>query len=295
MAIHGDSMYNPGMRHGAPSLDLLEQSLEALRARLILSRRDALTENWDRQKYCSPFWRLCANNRKGAGIWTSAGPMAILPGRLVLIPPWLAFETRIPKSGPPIWQCYLHFECPGLPASLQRMLFPKPLCLDPSAALSGLVARWEEGLLSSCSALAEWSWAQSLAQAGFSWMLETLGERDRAECALWLQRSGKLGPLLDHIDRHLSQPLRNPELASLCHCSEDHLIRLFRRGLGVTPAQYVIDRRLTAAAEWLAQTDRTLEDIAAAAGFVDRFHFSKCFKGRIGLPPVVYRKVHRAG
>lgn len=283
------------MWHGSPPVHPLEESLEALQVRLILSRREGLSDNWDRQKYCSPFWRLCANNRRGAEIVTAAGRLPIPPGRLVLIPPWLAFETRIPKSGARIWQCYLHFECPGLPAGLQRKLFPNPHCPGPSDALQALTARWESGLQSPGYLPGEWSWAKALAQAGFAGMLETLDERGRAECSLWLQRSGKLGPLLNQIDRQLSQPLRNRELAALCHCSEDHLIRLFRRTLGLTPAQYVIERRITLAAEWLAQTDRTLEEIAADSGFVDRFHFSKCFKKRIGLPPALYRKTHRAG
>jgi AraC-like DNA-binding protein len=283
------------MHHGSPAVYPLEESLEGLQVRLILSRREGLTDNWDRQKYCSPFWRLCVNNRKGAEIFTASGRMPIPPGRLVLIPPWLAFETRISKFGPLIRQSYLHFECPGLPAGLQRKLFPRPHCLRPSDALQGLASRWESGLHSPDYPLSEWSWAKALAQAAFSSMLETLDARERAECALWLQRSGKLGPLLHHIDRHLSRPLRNRELATLCHCSEDHLIRLFRRTLGLTPAQYVMERRITMAAEWLAQTDRTLEEIAADSGFVDRFHFSKCFKARIGLPPALYRRTHRAG
>lgn len=282
------------MRHGFLPVYSVKEPLEGIQVRLILSRREELRDNWDRQKYCSPFWRLYANNRKGAEILTAFGRMPIPPGRLVLIPPWLTFETRIPKSGPLIKQSYLHFECPGLPAGLQRQLFPKPHCLSPSDALQGLAARWESGLQSPDFPLSEWSWARALAQAAFSSMLETLDERGRAQCALWLQRSGKLGPILNQIEQRLSQPLHNRELAALCHCSEDHLIRLFRRMLGLTPAQYVIERRITVAAEWLAQTDRTLEEIASDLGFVDRFHFSKCFKKRIGLPPALYRKTHCA-
>jgi AraC-like DNA-binding protein len=283
------------MWHGSPPVDPLEQSLDALRTRLILSRREPLAQNWDHKEYCSPFWRLYANNRTGAEIRTASDTLALPARRIVMIPPWLAFETRIPSASAPIWQCYLHFECPGLPIGLQRMIFRDPLFPVRSQALDGLAERWQSGLSSPSDPLAEWSWAQALAQAAFSQAFEGLRPQERRECFLRLRRSGKLGAVLDHIDRHLGQPLRNADLAAICHCSEDHFVRLFRRGLGVTPAQYIIDRRITAAAEWLAQTERTLDDIAADSGFVDRFHLSRCFKRKIGLPPAAYRRIHRSG
>ena len=282
------------MSHEAPPVDQPEQSLDALRTRLIISRRDPLLDNWDHQNYCSPFWRLYVNNRSGARILTPEETHILPARRIILIPPWLTFETRIPSGAAPIWQCYLHFECPGLPVGLQCRLFSRPLFLERSRELDGLAERWQSGLASPGDPLVEWSWAQALAQAAYSRAVETLSIHERRECLQSLRRSGRLGEVLDHIDRHLAGSLHNGDLAAICHCSSDHLVRLFRRVLGVTPAQYVIDRRITAAAEWLAQTDRTLEDIAASAGFVDRFHFSRCFKQRTGLPPAAYRRMHRA-
>ena len=102
-------------------------------------------------------------------------------------------------------------------------------------------------------------------------------------------------PALQHIEAHLASPPSNPELATLCHLSTDHFIRYFRRAVGSTPAQYGLERRLALAAHQLLNSQCTIEEIAAATGFSDRFHFSKVFKQKLHTPPVAYRKMHQRG
>jgi AraC-like DNA-binding protein len=283
------------METGGPALDPREETFLSLHARLIVSRREKLNAVWNHQTFCSPFWRLYVNKRAGAFICHDSRTLWLQPGRMYLLPAWLRFDTGLRFPERSLWQDYLHFDCPGLPPTLQRRLFDRPLSLPRSGALALLCDRWQAGLGDCRSRLADSSWAQALAQAALASALEMLPAAEQEDCLSWLDRSGTLGPVLLHIDRHLQAPPSNAELAGLCHQSTDHFIRTFRRRLGVTPAQYGLDKRITAAAAWLAQTPRTLEDIAEAAGFTDRFHFSRSFKARLGVSPAAYRSLHRAG
>jgi AraC-like DNA-binding protein len=282
------------MMTGAPDVFPLEEHLTALQVRLIVSRRERIDSTWNRQVFCSPFWRLYVNNRSGAQIETQRGPWRLTARRPHLLPAWMPFQTRLPDAGTDFRQSFLHFEVPGLPPTLQRRLFDRPLRLDAAGPVGALCRRWLADLDGDAPPPAAWAWAQALAQAAFAAALGALAPSARTECLGWLERSGDLGTVLNEIDRRLANPPSNAELAALRHLSPDHFIRVFRRSLGVTPAQYILDRRLTAAATWLAQTRRTVDDIAEAAGFTDRFHFSRAFKSRLGISPVAYRRIHRS-
>ena len=91
----------------------------------------------------------------------------------------------------------------------------------------------------------------------------------------------------------MTDPPDNAELAVLFGMSPDHFIRRFKAGTGLTPAQYRLQRRVLTAAHWLAGTERTIEDIAEATGFTDRFYFTKMFKARLAVTPAAYRRSHR--
>lgn len=70
----------------------------------------------------------------------------------------------------------------------------------------------------------------------------------------------------------------------------DHFGRVFRAYLGHTPAQYVLERRIAAATQELAFTGASLEQIAERLGFANRFHLTRMFTRRMGVPPAAYRR-----
>lgn len=74
--------------------------------------------------------------------------------------------------------------------------------------------------------------------------------------------------------------------------SYDYLRKLFKKEMGVTPHQYLCDRRLATAAEWLSSAyndNSNIAEVARMCGFNEPLYFSRMFKKKYGLSPSFYR------
>ncbi|QHT58917.1 AraC family transcriptional regulator [Paenibacillus lycopersici] len=73
----------------------------------------------------------------------------------------------------------------------------------------------------------------------------------------------------------------------------DHIARLFKAQLGVTPYDYFMGRKLQLAKDLLARSDLPLLAIADELEAGSIHNFTKWFKQHAGLPPGKYRSVSR--
>jgi AraC family transcriptional regulator len=74
-----------------------------------------------------------------------------------------------------------------------------------------------------------------------------------------------------------------------------HLAKMFRRYCHCTVSEYILRLRLQYAAAELSRTDKTLSEIALAAGFYDQSHLTHAFKLQYGLTPSAYRAATQSG
>ena len=103
----------------------------------------------------------------------------------------------------------------------------------------------------------------------------------------WLARAEEL-----LRDRFL-QGVSLEELAREAGVHRVHLVRTFRRHLGVSPGEFARELRLQWATDRLARSDESLAAIAHEAGFTDQSHFGRIFKRFTGLTPNRYRETSR--
>lgn len=92
------------------------------------------------------------------------------------------------------------------------------------------------------------------------------------------------------IDAHLARPPDNPTLADHFHLSQSQLHLRCLRDFGVTPQQYVMNRRLSWARYWLRETPRSVSEIAFDLGFSEVSSFSRAYRRRAGHSPSEERK-----
>lgn len=94
------------------------------------------------------------------------------------------------------------------------------------------------------------------------------------------------------IDDLFASDLNLDDLAELSQLNRHHLLRTFRKELGLTPHAYQTMRRVQAAKQKLERGDLPIQ-VAIDCGFFDQSHMSRIFKKHVGLSPGQYSKLFR--
>ncbi len=79
-------------------------------------------------------------------------------------------------------------------------------------------------------------------------------------------------------------------MQELSPCSVNHLCRLFKKYLSITPTQYINERRLEYAIYLLTQTSDDILTISSSCGFNNLSHFYHLFKEKYQESPANFRK-----
>jgi len=104
----------------------------------------------------------------------------------------------------------------------------------------------------------------------------------------------KMMPALDIICREYSDAIDLDRLARECHLSPSQFRRTFRKLLGRSPLQFILNVRLQAAGDLLTASSLSVTQIARQCGFNEPNYFTRQFRQHIGVSPSEYRK-HRRG
>jgi AraC-like DNA-binding protein len=127
---------------------------------------------------------------------------------------------------------------------------------------------------------------QSVILAVISDILEEMDERIHKKGMEAMERFHRA---TDFMDKTF---LENPslrELAEKVFMAPNYFHKTFRETFGITPFNYMLNKRMNLARELLAFSPLTVKEIALKSGYKDEFHFSKTFKKHTGLSPKAFR------
>jgi AraC family transcriptional regulator len=99
----------------------------------------------------------------------------------------------------------------------------------------------------------------------------------------------RISDVLRFIDEHYSDELDLKRLATIARMSKYHFLRTFRRTVGSTPHQYLLDLRLRRCAVEVRIRNDSVGRVAAEAGFGDLSTFYQRFRKVFGVSPHVLR------
>ncbi|MBO5340100.1 MAG: helix-turn-helix domain-containing protein [Oscillospiraceae bacterium] len=104
------------------------------------------------------------------------------------------------------------------------------------------------------------------------------------------KRSGLIRPAVEHLHANLFDcSLRVGELHRLCGVSDTYFRRIFKAVYGVTPQEYVTNKRLAQAAAIMSGGElHSIQQAALAVGYSDPLYFSRVFARRYGRCPTEY-------
>ncbi|WP_204056489.1 helix-turn-helix domain-containing protein [Microbispora corallina] len=98
-----------------------------------------------------------------------------------------------------------------------------------------------------------------------------------------------------YMHEHLHEDVSLDDLAAQANISKYHFLRTFSKVTGTTPHRYLVDLRMSRAADLLRDTVQPVLHIAVACGYRSPAQFTAAFRRRFGLSPTEFRRQFRAG
>jgi AraC family transcriptional regulator of arabinose operon len=264
-----------------------------------------------RRWHGSDDWLLFCTTAGSGRFGYAAGSLTTSPGELVLIPPrhlhdystavapweftWVHF---LPRSH---WLPLLDWPpaaaagqgAAGQGAAGQETTGLRRLVLGADTAAFAAIAELLERMHDRASGHRHHRWA--LAYATLEEALLLADEHNPASPA---HRAAQSDPRIlaaaDAVCRDLAAEWDVAAMAAAAGMSASRFAHRFRADLGETPRRWIERRRIERGRELLLATALPIQDIAAAVGFSDPFHFTTRFKALTGAAPRSVRQAFRA-
>ena len=93
-----------------------------------------------------------------------------------------------------------------------------------------------------------------------------------------------------YMEQHYMENVTVSKLAELGYVSPSAFNRRFKKEIGITPIEYLIEIRIKRAKVMLKRRDISITDIAMRCGFNSGAHFATCFRKHLGITPAEYRE-----
>ncbi len=100
----------------------------------------------------------------------------------------------------------------------------------------------------------------------------------------------KIFDLINYLNENYSEKFSLTELADSVSMSRNECCRYFKQMMNMTITEYLLEYRLSKAAEFLEISGLSIYEIAEKTGFCDVSYFIKKFKEKTGITPSTYRK-----
>ena len=104
----------------------------------------------------------------------------------------------------------------------------------------------------------------------------------------------KLRLVKEFIEANLDGDLGLAEISVVASLSQFHFARAFRKSTGITPQQFLMERRIERAKQLLANDELPIVEISLLTGFKNQSHFTTLFRKFTNLTPKTWRDLKLA-
>lgn len=225
---------------------------------------------WRYDNLAMPHWRFYWNQTPGARIIFKESMFEMLPDRCWAIPPETHFSS---DHSTPFTHFCMHFTAGPPFDQVTPQIFELPASADLMAPVTRLI--------------------RTVPDDSKGYRVSILSSRlvytvlDHLPEDIFSSRTGALLPteVFEYIDENCTKRVTVSELARIAGMNTDAFIRSFRHKMHITPARYMLRKRLDRACILLTHTDMSIKQIASECGFRDRNYFTTVFRRERGVTP----------
>jgi AraC-like DNA-binding protein len=139
--------------------------------------------------------------------------------------------------------------------------------------------------------------ADSIMQTLFSYFVLEFGKIKSSRQLPTTEAHNAIPPLvlktMDYMNEHYAEKLTLDSLAENFFISKGTLLYNFKKYTNFSPIDFLLNIRLTNAKALLANSKKSVADIAEACGFSSANYFGLIFKKKEKISPATYRKLQR--
>lgn len=93
-----------------------------------------------------------------------------------------------------------------------------------------------------------------------------------------------------YINEHFAEDISLQKLSDLTYLNKYYIVHVFKKYKGLSPINYLIERRIEEAKNLLETTNYSVSKISDIIGFSSQSYFSQTFKKEMNMTPNQYRK-----
>lgn len=98
---------------------------------------------------------------------------------------------------------------------------------------------------------------------------------------------------IHYIEQNFQNNITIEEIAALCGINRSYFGKIFRKAIGRSPQEFLMNYRMVKATELLKLTSLSIAEIGCAVGYENQLHFSRAFKTIYGVSPREWRNRYK--
>lgn len=233
---------------------------------------------WQNYTWKDPYWRFYYNNTNNSSLLINGTRHYLQNNTVYLIPPNLEFRGEL--NGP-VTHFYIHFHMEGNFCPIAHKLIE--INLKPN--LKSIISKLSYDLTNSTVPKAKMIFlTQQLILAAMIEFPDNYYQNKLID--------PRITKINNHISKNISRKILNFELAQMVQMETTSFVRFFKRSTGLSPQEYIMEKKIEKACLMLHFSTMSIEEIALKMGFCDRYHFSCFFKKIRLISPARFRKNH---
>lgn len=98
---------------------------------------------------------------------------------------------------------------------------------------------------------------------------------------------------ISFIEQNFQNDITVEDISAFCNLNRSYFGKIFHQAVGKSPQEFLINYRMSKAAELLKLTNLSIHDISNAVGYTNQLHFSRAFKNVYDISPKQWRSENK--